>query len=81
MVEDAGEDVLIAKPAIVDLDVIAPDLQTAQRSKTYSESAGEMTLVLELYDSLTHDKIVTVRDRKQTVSVIIKRAMLNGAPV
>ncbi len=81
LVEDAGEDVLIAKPAIVDLDVIAPDLQTAQRSKTYSESAGEMTLVLELYDSLTHDKIVTVRDRKQTVSVIIKRAMLNGAPV
>jgi len=65
LVEQAGEDVLIVKPAIVDLDVFAPDLMTAQRTATYSESAGEMTLVLELYDSLTNDKIVTARDRKR----------------
>jgi hypothetical protein len=65
LVEEAGEDVLIAKPAIVDLDVVAPDLKTAQRTSTFSESAGEMTLVLELYESLTHDKIVTARDRKR----------------
>jgi len=65
LVEQAGEDVLIIRPAIVDLDVIAPDLMTAQRTSTYSESAGEMTLELELYDSLTNDKIVTARDRKR----------------
>jgi len=65
LVDQAGEDVLIVKPAIVDLDVIAPDIRTVNRSQTYSESAGEMTLELELYDSLTNDKIVTARDRKR----------------
>jgi len=64
LTDQAGEDVLIARPAIVNLDVIAPDLQTVSRTYSFSESAGEMTLVLELYDSLTNDKIVTARDRK-----------------
>lgn len=65
LVDEPGEDVLIARPAIIDLDVIAPDLMMAGRASTYSESAGEMTLILELYDSLTNDKIVTVKDRKR----------------
>lgn len=65
LVEQAGEDVLLVKPAIVDLDVIAPDRRTATRTDTYSESAGEMTLYLELYDSVTNDKIATARDRKR----------------
>jgi len=65
LVEQAGEYVLIVKPDIVDLDVIAPDLMTAQRTSTFSESAGEMTLELELYDSITNDKIATARDRKR----------------
>lgn len=64
LVETAGESVLLVKPAIVDLDVIAPDLPNPGRVTSYSKSAGEMTLVLELYDALTHDKIVTVKDRK-----------------
>lgn len=65
LVDEPGEDVLMARPAIVDLDVIAPDLRTAARVNTYSESAGEMTLNLELFDSMTNDKIVTARDRKR----------------
>lgn len=65
MAEEAGDDVLIVKPAIVDLDVIAPDVQRTGRSDSYSESAGEMTLNLELYDSLTGDKIVKATDRKR----------------
>jgi len=65
LVEQAGEYVLTVKPDIVDLDVIAPDLMTAQRTSTFSESAGEMTLELELYDSITNDKIATARDRKR----------------
>ena len=65
LVEEAGDDVLIVVPAIVDLDVIAPDLQKANRSYTFSESAGEMTLNLELFDSLTNDKIVKATDRKR----------------
>ena len=65
LVDQADEDVLIVKPAIIDLDVIAPDLMTANRTSSFSQSAGEMTLELELIDSLTNDKIVTVRDRKR----------------
>ena len=65
LVDEAGDDVLSVVPAIVDLDVIAPDLQGAGRTHTFSESAGEMTLNLELFDSLTNDKIVKATDRKR----------------
>lgn len=63
--EEAGPDVLTVKPAIVDLDVYAPDTQSASFTRSYSESAGEMTLNLELFDSLTGDKIVKATDRKR----------------
>lgn len=65
LVEDAGADVLIVSPAIVDLDVVAPDVQSAGRTYSYSESAGEMTLNLELFDSITGDKIAKATDRKR----------------
>lgn len=65
LVEEAGENVLIIRPAIVNLDVHAPDVRNASRTRVYSESAGEMTLNLELIDSQTNDKVVVVRDRKR----------------
>lgn len=63
--DEVGEDVLLVKPAIVDLDIAAPDIPHATRSMNFAESAGEMTLNLELYDSLTNDKIVKATDRKR----------------
>lgn len=63
--QEAGEDVLLLKPAIVDLDIHAPDIQGTSRTWSYSESAGEMTLHLELFDSLTNDKIAKAIDRKE----------------
>jgi hypothetical protein len=65
MADAPGEDVLLVKPAIVDLDVFAPDIKNATRTTTYSESAGEMTLNLELFDSVTNDKIAKATDRKR----------------
>ena len=65
LAEEIGDDVLLVKPAIVDLDVTAPDIQRAGRTNSYSESAGEMTLNLELFDSLTGDKIAKATDRKR----------------
>jgi hypothetical protein len=65
LAEEAGPEVLVAKPAIVDLDVVAPDVRSASVTRSYSESAGEMTLNLELFDSLTGDKIVKATDRKR----------------
>ncbi|MCF6226429.1 MAG: DUF3313 family protein [Xanthomonadales bacterium] len=64
-VDSPGESVLIIKPTIVDLDVITPDIKGPSRSVSYSDSAGEMTLKLELFDSITNDKIVVIRDRKK----------------
>ena len=60
-----GEDVLLVKPAIVDLDVSAPDIRSSTVTRNFSESAGEMTLNLELFDSVTNDKIAKATDRKQ----------------
>lgn len=65
MADGPGEDVLLIKPAIVDLDVNAPDIQSSTITRSFSESAGEMTLNLELYDSVTEDKIAMATDRKR----------------
>lgn len=60
---DAGaEDVLILRPAIINLDVTAPDLMTPDMSATFAADAGEMTLYLELYDSVTSQIIARFVD-------------------
>ena len=62
--EETGEDVLVVRPAIVNLDVNAPDVSTSARSYSMVESAGEMTLYIELFDSLTGDILAKALDRK-----------------
>ncbi len=64
VVEEAADDVLLIRPAIINLDVNAPDTMSAGRSRTYTSSAGEMTLYIELYDSVTSDLIAKALDRK-----------------
>lgn len=63
--DEAEEDVLLLRPAIVNLDVVAPDTSSAVRVYQYTESAGEMTLYLELYDSVTGDIIAKALDRRR----------------
>jgi hypothetical protein len=63
--QEPAADVLLVKPAIVDLDVAAPDIHSSTVTRSFSESAGEMTLNLELFDSLTDDKIAKATDRKR----------------
>ncbi len=55
---------MIVRPAIINLDVNAPDTPQAGRSNTYTASAGEMTLYIELYDSVTGDIIAKALDRQ-----------------
>ena len=65
MVTERADDVLIIKPAIINLDITAPeDMGTGMR-RTYSETAGEMTLYMELYDSVTNDLIAKAMDVQQ----------------
>lgn len=65
LTDQPGEDVLLVRPAIVNLDVNAPDVGTASRTYQYSESAGEMTLYVELYDSVTGSIIAKAMDRQR----------------
>ena len=64
VVGESAEDVLLVRPAIINLDVNAPDTMSAGRSRTYTSSAGEMTLYIEIYDSVTGDMIAKALDRK-----------------
>ena len=62
MVTDAASDVLVLRPAIINLDMEAPPNDWDPGEQTYSASAGQMTLYLELYDSLTSTLLARVID-------------------
>jgi hypothetical protein len=53
VVEESNDDVLRVSAAIVNLYITAPEKMSAGRSRTYTTSAGHMTLVVELRDSVT----------------------------
>lgn len=65
LTDKGGDDVLILRPAIIDLDVQAPDVQTAGMGRTFSTSAGGMTLFLELLDGATGQIIARAADRAE----------------
>lgn len=62
LANERAEDVLIVKPAIIDLNVNAPDVNSAARSASFTSTAGSMTLYLELYDSETDDLLAKALD-------------------
>jgi Protein of unknown function (DUF3313) len=67
IVEAEGPDVLDVRARIVDLIVNAPDTMEAGRNSSFTEYAGEMTLALELSDSLTGQVMVRAEDREKTL--------------
>jgi hypothetical protein len=60
-----GEGVLQVRPNIVNLYINAPDTMDAGRSRTFVVDAGEMTMSLELRDSITGTLLAEARDRKR----------------
>ena len=62
VVDTVGPGVLLLRPAILNLDVTAPDIKRAGMSNTWVSSAGEMTLYMELYDSASSEIIGRVAD-------------------
>ena len=62
VVDSAAPDVLVLRPAIINLVVTAPDLMTPDMSATVVSSAGQMTLYLELYDSMANTLLARVID-------------------
>jgi hypothetical protein len=63
---EAGPDVLRLRASIADLYVNAPDTMSPGRTRTYTVSAGEMTLVAELVDSESGQVISRVIDRRES---------------
>jgi hypothetical protein len=59
---ERAADVLTVKPAIIDLDITAPNISSASGRGELATSAGSMTLYLELYDSETNDLLAKALD-------------------
>jgi len=64
VVSGAADDVLLVRPAIIDLDVTAPDTNTAGRTRQISSTAGAATLYIELFDSVSGKIIGRAADRR-----------------
>ena len=64
VVDVAGDDVLALRPAIIDLDVTAPDTRSGGRSSTAAATAGAATLYIQLFDSVTGDILGRAADRR-----------------
>jgi hypothetical protein len=78
VVNVADEDVLILRPAIIDLDVVAPETRQTGRSRTYTASTGAATVFMELFDSLSGDLLGRALDRQsagqsRTIATVANR--------
>ncbi len=69
VVDQPGDNVLVLEPSIVDLDVRAPDVSMRQPgiTRTYTTSAGEMTLNMALVDSGSNSLIGRVIDERRAM--------------
>jgi Protein of unknown function (DUF3313) len=77
-----GEDVLRVQAAIANLYITAPDVMTPGRTRVYTVSAGEMTLIAELSDADSREVIARLVDRYQarnTGSFQISSSVSNAA--
>lgn len=74
VVDVAAADVLILRPALLNVEVNAPDLMTASIGSTIVRSAGQMTLYLELWDPSTKTLLARVEDAQADDQNLAQRA-------
>jgi hypothetical protein len=65
VVDVAAPDVLLLRPALLNVEVNAPDVMTAGINRTVVRSAGQMTLFLELWDPTTNTLLARVMDAQE----------------
>lgn len=68
VVDEAAPDVLTLRPAIINLQVTAPDLMRSDVRTTLVRSAGQMTLYLELWDPATNTILARITDPQEDES-------------
>jgi hypothetical protein len=79
--DESGPDVLRVKARIVNLYVDAPGTGTPGRSRTYTVSAGEVTILAELFDSETDQVLARIVDRRvarNTAMLTLSNSVLNA---
>lgn len=67
LVNEPGPDVLEVRPSIIDLYINAPDVSRDNpgRVRSYTTSAGRMTLIAELRDSVSGEILARAYDRRE----------------
>ena len=70
LADGVGPDVLAVKPAIFDLDILAPTTSDlpATVENVYTKGVGSATLMIELYDSSTGQLLARAFDQKSSES-------------
>lgn len=68
--ERADAETLLLRPNIINLDVVAPDVQTPGLTRTYTTESGEMTLFLEVVDASTGEILFRVVDRRRNLNAM-----------
>ena len=74
VVDEAAPDVLVLRPALINVEVNAPDLMSAGFDRTIVRSAGQMTLYLELWDASSNTILARVMDAQVDDSSFAQRA-------
>ncbi|MCX7054917.1 MAG: DUF3313 family protein [Proteobacteria bacterium] len=74
VVDTAASDVLVLRPALLNVEVNAPDMMTAGVNATVVRSAGQMTLFLELWDSSTNTLLARIMDAAADSDSFAKQA-------
>jgi hypothetical protein len=64
-VDKPADSVMILRPALIDLQITAPDVAVAGRVEQYVASAGAATLYLEMYDSVSGEILARLVDRRR----------------
>jgi len=62
--DSPAKDVLLIRPALINLEITAPDTMEAVSSITFTTSAGSVELYVEFYDSESNELLARAADRR-----------------
>ncbi len=65
ILEESGNDVMRITPHIVNLDIYAPDRMREHIGYSLTDSSGQLTLNLEIHDSVSGALLATSSDRRE----------------
>lgn len=64
VIDEIGADVLVVRPALVDLQITSPDAPRSGRTRTWNATAGSAMIYIELFDGASGKIIGRAADRR-----------------